>query len=171
MLEVFVGCQDSESAAQALLKRMELTKEALVTLPFGQAYYRRGNARSVLLIAGGTGYGYVRSILFEALLEDPKAEKVLLWAARDKQSIFDAETLSALAARDRRFTYQMWSEDPVGDGLARQGDILTALRAYCSDATSLSGSDIYIGGGPAMVKAVRSMLQAHGADPLRVFSD
>jgi NAD(P)H-flavin reductase len=177
MLEVFVGCQENESAAQALLQSMETTKEARVTLPFGQACHRTSNGRPVLLLAGGTGYGYVRSILFEALLEDPKTEVTLLWAARDKHCIFDDETLSRLAARNPQFTYQIWLEDPADNGRAMHGDILAAIHAYGSEAASLgipgiySGSDIYIGGGPAMVKAVRGALQTHGADPMRVFSD
>jgi len=169
-LEVFVGYQNNESAAQALVKRMETIKEVPVTLPFGQACYRRGNARPVLLIAGGTGYGYVRSILFEALHQDPDTKKVLLWGARDKHSFFDAETLSLLAEQNPQFSYQMWMEDTAGDSSARNGNILTALHSY-SESTGLSGTDIYIGGGPAMVKAVRSALQTYGADPMRVFSD
>lgn len=171
VLEIFLGFQSGESVAQELISRMEETREARVSLPFGEAYYRKDDSRPILLLAGGTGYGYVRSILLEALRDGGGGQVVLLWAARDKESLFDGDTLSALATQYPQFSYQLWLEEPAGDERACHGDILRALDHYCSGTDIISDSNIYIGGGPGMVRAVRAALQGGGADAARIFSD
>ena len=169
-LEVFVGHQNDESTALALLRNMKNIRETQVTLPFGEACYRKSDAQQILLIAGGTGYGYIRSILLEAIDQAPSAKINLLWGVRGEESLFDIGTLRVLAEQNSRFSYQLWVENGKNTASAMCGDIVQAIMSQTMP-TAVTNTDTYIGGGGMMIAAVRKALNAKGFNPVRIFSD
>ncbi len=47
----------------------------------------------MILIAGGTGFSYARSILLTALARNPNRDITIYWGGREEQHLYDLSSL------------------------------------------------------------------------------
>jgi CDP-4-dehydro-6-deoxyglucose reductase, E3 len=145
--------------------------------PIGQFAYQ-DNERPLLLIAGGTGFAPLKSIIRHVLERRMlgkawQARKVrLYWGVRRAADLYERVLLENWAARhpEFEFTPVLSHEIDAANNLDR------ALTGYVHDAVlqaglDLNAHDIYAAGPPAMIEAVRAKLPAAGADPERLYFD
>lgn len=50
---------------------------------------RDDEERPLILIAGGTGFSYVRSILLTALARNPARDVTIYWGGREEKHLYD----------------------------------------------------------------------------------
>lgn len=133
--------------------------------PHGVFTARRCRREKVLLIAGGIGITPVRAMADQLLASGH--DLILLYANREAAGIVFREELEGLAAKHRgalRIIHVI-SRDP--NWPEEKGEIDEArLRRLVPD---LGDRDVYLCGPPAMMKALRAILQHLGVK--RVFSE
>lgn len=144
-----------------------------VELPLGDFYLRDDDpSRPVLLVAGGTGFAPMQSLLEDALARHPNRQFVLYWGARDPQGLYALEAVRKWEKRfaNFRFVGVVSDADVVVDpesGL-RSGLVHKAVLA---DIPDLATYDVYVCGAPVMVQAVREEFAAQGMRGDRCFAD
>lgn len=141
--------------------------------PVGQFFYEPSEA-PLLLIAGGTGYAPIKSILRHVLERGIRREVRFFWGARTRADLYEAEQIRAWVAKYPRLRFQGVLSEETVDGA---GGATEALRsgwvheAVLADHPDLTDYDVYAAGPPAMIEAIRASFPAHGLVPDRLVFD
>ncbi|MCB1622982.1 MAG: 2Fe-2S iron-sulfur cluster binding domain-containing protein [Pseudomonadales bacterium] len=145
--------------------------------PIGQFVYQESD-RPKLLVAGGTGFAPIKSILrhvLEKRLPEMRGAAQRLdffWGARTAADLYELPLVIAWSARDPELTVT-----PVlSDTAAAAVDLPRHLRGLVHEAVLASGRelaryDIYAAGPPAMIEAIRTDFPRAGALSDRLFFD
>lgn len=151
-LELHIGASELNLYAMAVMDRILKEREITIDIPHGEAWLREDSERPLLLIAGGTGFSYVRSILMMALAQQPEREAAIYWGGREAKYLYDLPELTALQKQYPQLRVVPVVEQAEGDWQGRTG---TVLSAVLSDYGSLAEHDIYIAGRFEMAKIAR----------------
>lgn len=125
--------------------------------PLGSFFLREDTGRPVVLLAAGTGFAPIKSMLEDALARSPKRHFVLYWGARTPEGLYmDALARSWADAHDNFAYVPVLSEaTPAHAWQGREGLVHRALMA---DLPDLSQHEVYACGAPAMIDAAHSDL-------------
>ncbi len=152
------------------LKERELLR---IEGPLGQFYLREDSPRPMLMIAGGTGFAPIKSMLRHWFEASPHADGRpihLYWGVRAARDLYDAAQVEAWT-RDHpsfRFTAVLSDPGPRDDAGWRRGLV---HRAVLEDYRDLSGYDVYVCGPPPLIEAAREDFAAAGLPPDQLFFD
>lgn len=130
--------------------------------PLGSFYLREGD-KPIVLIAGGTGFAPIKSIVEHMIAAGIRRPVALYWGARDLSGLY----LDALARSwegvlpDFRYV-PVLSDSSDASWSGRTGLV---HRAVVEDFPDLSAHEVYVCGAPAMVDAARADLAAQCALP------
>jgi CDP-4-dehydro-6-deoxyglucose reductase len=125
--------------------------------PHGDFHLREESAKPVVLLAGGTGFAPIKSLVEHALRQASARPMILYWGARDRAGLYLNALAEGWAATCAHFGYvPVLSEPMPGDGWeGRRGLVHHAVMA---DFPDLSGRQVYACGAPAMIEAARQDL-------------
>ncbi|ADP11110.1 FMN reductase [Erwinia sp. Ejp617] len=169
IIELHIGASELNLYAMAVMERIQQQRQITVDIPHGDAWLREEGDRPLLLIAGGTGFSYARSILLTALAQQPDRHIAIYWGGRELKHLYDLDELNALAVRHPNLKVVPVVEQPEEGFTGRNGTVLTAVM---QDYGSLSGHDIYIAGRFEMAKIARERFCAErGAQEAHMFGD
>ena len=125
-------------------------------------------AKTMLLVAGGTGYAPCKALLEQAMnLHFPKSV-YLYWGVKAAAYLYDHTWLSALASDYPQFHYIPVVATAEIDWRGRHGLIPAAIEHDFSDFTSVT---LYAFGKPEMVALVKRECTAHGLNANQFLSD
>jgi aquacobalamin reductase/NAD(P)H-flavin reductase len=172
-LELHIGVADQNTYASQVV---DLMRSALdtgadieVDAPHGNAYLQDDSDRPLLLIAGGTGFSYVRSILDYMISLASLKPIYLYWGAKDQSQLYAKDELIELASQHDNIIFVPVVEQ-ANDGW--QGKIGNVLQAIEQDFVSLAEFDIYIAGRFEMAGVARDKFtQQKNAQRDRMFAD
>lgn len=169
IIELHIGASELNLYAMAVMERVQQQRQITVDIPHGDAWLREEGDRPLVLIAGGTGFSYARSILLTALSQQPDRHIAIYWGGRELKHLYDLDELNALAVKHPNLQVIPVVEQPEEGFTGRNGTVLTAVM---QDYTSLAGHDIYIAGRFEMAKIARERFCAErGAQEARMFGD
>ena len=97
-IELHIGASELNLYAMAVMDRILKEREIEVDIPHGEAWLRDDEDRPLILIAGGTGFSYVRSILLSALARNPDRDIAIYWGGREAKHLYDLAELTILGA-------------------------------------------------------------------------
>jgi NAD(P)H-flavin reductase len=136
--------------------------------PLGDAYLRSGEG-PVLLVGVGTGLAPLLSMLRDAADQNDRRPFMLLYGARDVESLVLYREARSLSDRlDLTVVGCLTAHD---EGRAWEGFRGTVTNAVQSRVADAAGLDAYLCGRPEMCADVRRLLEAKGADEHRIFGD
>ncbi|WP_313759217.1 NAD(P)H-flavin reductase [Atlantibacter hermannii] len=168
-IELHIGASELNLYAMAVMDRILKDREIVIDIPHGDAWLRDEDDRPLILIAGGTGFSYVRSILFTALARNPAREIAIYWGGREEKHLYDLAELEALSVNHPNLSVVPVVEQPEEGWRGRSGTVLTAVM---QDFGTLSEHDIYIAGRFEMAKIARDLFcNDRGAREDRMFGD
>ncbi|PWC19746.1 NAD(P)H-flavin reductase [Brenneria corticis] len=169
VIELHIGASELNLYAMAVMERILKEKTLTVDIPHGEAWLREESQRPLVLIAGGTGFSYVRSILLTALSQRPDRAVAIYWGGRETKHLYDLGELEKLAAHYPNLQVIPVVEQPEEGWRGRTG---TVLSAVLQDYGSLAEQDIYIAGRFEMAKIARERFcNERGALTAHMFSD
>lgn len=169
IIELHIGASELNLYAMAVMERIQQQREIMVDIPHGDAWLREDSQRPMILIAGGTGFSYARSILLTALAQQPDRDIAIYWGGRESHHLYDLEELNALAVRHPNLKVVPVVEQTDAEWQGRSGTVLTAVM---QDFGTLAGHDIYIAGRFEMAKIARERFCAErGAQEAQIFGD
>lgn len=138
--------------------------------PFGTYFLRKDEQRPIVMIAGGTGFAPIKSLIEDAVASGLKQAITLYWGARAQPDLY----LDALARQWEKdiasFKYipVLSDEEKDSDWTGRTGFVHQAILA---DHPDLSAYSIYAAGPPVMIDALTNNLPANGLDTEFFYTD
>ena len=137
--------------------------------PIGQFVYQE-NSSPLLMIAGGTGFAPLKSMLRHLLEGGIDRPIHLYWGARLAQDVYEEKLVFEWARRhpQLRFTAVLSEATESKAPHHRLGWVHEAVLA---DHASLESFDVYAAGPPALIEAIRASFPQRGVRPERLFFD
>ena len=125
--------------------------------PLGSFTLQEGSGKPIILLATGTGYAPIRSILLDLIRQDSSRAVHFYWGARHQDDLYALEEAQELTGRlkNARFT-------PVLSKAAEgwQGEKGYVQTAAAKDYPDLSGYEVYACGSVAMTESAKFVLTA-----------
>ena len=158
---------ESTNSTQNGLKKLLTHKRARLIKVGGKAILRRESCAPLLLVAGGVGFSYVRSILLSSLSLSPNREVHVYWVGRNQSQLYALDELRELVKKHSNFKLTTVVKADESD---RGVDILTdALKRQYK---TLSDMEVYIAGRFDTSLVLREQLKSDlGATPKNIISD
>ncbi|MCK5903093.1 MAG: CDP-6-deoxy-delta-3,4-glucoseen reductase [Cocleimonas sp.] len=150
----------------------EMKEKALVRLhgALGTFFIREDNQTPLILIAGGTGFAPIKSII-EHLIETGDSRDIYFyWGARAKADLYYDALPRKWAAYYKHIHYIPVLSDPQTKD-QWQGRTGFVHQAVAEDFKTLSNSAVYMAGPPPMVDAAKTLCHQRGLNDDQIFSD
>lgn len=137
--------------------------------PIGQFTYRDGPG-PVLMVAGGTGFAPLKSMLRHVLETGIRRDIRFYWGARHAVDVYEEARVLEWTARHPQLAFRVVLSEATGRerGHRRTGWVHEAVLA---DHPDLSAFEVYAAGPPAMIEAMRTAFPRHGLPPDRLYFD
>lgn len=140
-----------------------------VEIPLGDFYLREELPPSVILVAGGTGFAPLQSMLEDALAKRQNTTFHLYWGARTEDGIYAIDLVHKWLSKHANLRFVGVLSDGPAQVPFRAGLVHEAVE---QDFPSLKETQVYACGSPAMVGAARSAFTLkRGLSPAHFFSD
>ncbi len=158
----------------------QLKEKALLRFegPLGNFHLREEGDKPIILLAGGTGFAPIKSIILHAQHKGFTRPMTLYWGVRAKTDLYMGELARGWERIHHNFKFVPVLSDPASgdDWAGRTGLVHQAVLDDCAD---LSGYEVYACGGPAMVAAAHESFiktrklpdDAFYSDPFNVAAD
>lgn len=167
-LELQIGATAENAYAGQVLARMREQGEIEVELAAGKAFLRESSPRPLILMAGGTGFSYVRSILQQLVDSGSERPVFVYWGVRQAHWLYEFDEMRALEQHYAPLTFVPVVQEPDASWHGRRGLV---HKAIMDDFVSLHDYDIYVAGRFEMAGAAREDFKLLGAEPERIFGD
>lgn len=169
LIELHIGASEFNLYAMAVMERIFAQNSINIDIPHGKAWFRQGSKKPIILIAGGTGFSYTRSILYAALEENSDRDITFYWGGRRLEHLYDLGELQSLSEQYRNIKIIPVVEQPESNWRGRTG---TVLSAVLDDFGSLTKYEIYIAGRFEMAKIARERFcSERGISPEYLYGD
>lgn len=137
--------------------------------PLG-SFYLRESGRPILMMAGGTGFAPLKSMIEDAFERGLGRPLHLYWGARARRDLYLPALPERWAANCADFRYTPVLSDPhPRDGW--QGRTGWVHEALAADHPDLRGFDVYMSGPPPMIDAAKTDFTRLGLPLDRLFYD
>ena len=124
-----------------------------VELPFGTFGVEPSSDRPAVLVAGGTGYAPMKSVIEAQISQYTSRPLHLFWGARTSDGLYDRQRLEKLANSMPWFNFTpVVSDDDTG----WQGATGLVHEAVLQRYPDLAGHEVYACGAPAMIEAAQA---------------
>jgi CDP-4-dehydro-6-deoxyglucose reductase, E3 len=150
---------------------MKVREMVHIEMPLGQFYLREDSARPLVLVATGTGFAPVKSMVLRLLERNSQRPVRLYWGGRSVADLYQHELASQWAREHPHISFipVLSRPDSTAPWPARSGHV---QQAVLSDLPDLSGHDVYACGSAAMVAdAEKDFVQLGGLPPAQFFAD
>jgi CDP-4-dehydro-6-deoxyglucose reductase len=137
--------------------------------PIGQFSYREGSS-PILMLAGGTGFAPLKSILRHVLETGRQRDIHFYWGARHAHDLYEqAQVLEWVRHQPRLSFTAVLSEATAAE--AERGRVGLVHDAVLADHAQLADFEVYAAGPPAMIEAIRAEFPRHGLAAERLYFD
>jgi NAD(P)H-flavin reductase len=156
--------------SDAMLKNIQVGDLLKLELPHGDFWLREDSERPMLMVAGGTGFAPIKSILDHIVRQKLQRTVHLYWGARTQDGIYAADVLVRWAQQSPGWVIHplLSNATDVSAWTGRVGFVHEAVRA---DFKDLSDWDVYACGGMPMVTALREVCSKLGLSDENFYSD
>lgn len=167
-IELQIGAFGEDSYAMQAIELLKTSTQVTIEIPLGNAYLREESARPLLLLAGGTGFSYIKSMFEHLVAENTERPVIVYWGLRTPEACYElAETKALIESLPHA------SFIPVVENAAEAwtGKVGLVHQVAMHDIVSFEPYDIYLAGRFDMVGAVRQDFVEHGADIKHMYAD
>ena len=150
----------------------EMKEKAILRFegPFGTFQISDNSNRPIILIAGGTGFAPIKSMVEELIEKGDTRPLHIYWGARAKADLYRNDLPEKWAFQHESINYVPVLSEPNDDDnwQGRTGFVHTAVA---EDFADLSTFDIYIAGPPPMIDAAKASFIKQGLPEDQLLSD
>ncbi|WP_412521946.1 NAD(P)H-flavin reductase [Shewanella algae] len=168
LIELHIGAAVSESYPMQVVERLRNNSHIDIEAPGGEAFLRHQSVRPRLLVAGGTGFSYIKSLVEQQIALGQKVETLLYWGCRNPEAMYYEAIAREWYQAHPWLHFVPVVEQAEADWQGKQANLLAQIR---SDFVSLVGYDIYIAGRFDMVGAARELFREMGLDEAHLYGD
>lgn len=167
-IELQIGAFGSDSYPMQVIEKIKASSEVEIEMPLGNAHLREDSDRPLLLIAGGTGFSYIKSMFEQLVKQDSQREVIVYWGLRDLSACYELEQTAKMISKLTHGKFIPVIEAPNDEWQGRSGMVHKAVMA---DVKNLADYDIYLAGRFEMVAAVRDDFVKQGALIEHMYAD
>jgi aquacobalamin reductase/NAD(P)H-flavin reductase len=172
LVELQIGAFVADSYPMQVIDRIKEAqsndKTVTIEIPLGHAQLRVDSERPLLLLAGGTGFSYIKS-MFEYLAEAGSTRHIMVyWGVREESALYELAETEAIIASLPHANFVPVVENPSD---AWQGKTGLVHQAAMHDVISFEPYDIYLAGPFKMVGAIRGDFVEHGGLVEHMYAD
>ena len=176
LIELQIGAFVADSYPMQVIERIKSAQAdntpVTIEIPLGGAQLRTESDRPLLLLAGGTGFSYIKS-MFEYLAEQNSQRQIMVyWGLRELSAAYELEETAATIAKlpNAQFIPVIENVD-ASKGDTWQGRTGLVHQAAMQDIIAFESYDIYLAGRFDMVGAIRGDFVAQGASLEHMYAD
>jgi CDP-4-dehydro-6-deoxyglucose reductase len=138
--------------------------------PYGSFFLREESTKPMILLAGGTGFAPIKSLVEHALHNHIQRPMEIYWGARNRAGLYLPDLPAQWATAHGQIHYVPVLSDatPQDAWHGRRGLV---HHAVLEDHADLSAYQVYACGAPAMIDAARAEFAANGLPPEEFFAD
>jgi len=166
-IELHIGADPANSYAFDVLAKCKAEGKLVVEAPLGNAFLRDSSSPAII-VAGGTGYSYAKSIVLDCIENQPNRELTLYWGAKTLNDLYESSELEAMSISHPHFTFVPVVEHPSDDWQGHTGWVHKAVMKDISDFSSIQ---VYTAGRFEMSATIRDEFCANGLNKTELFGD
>ena len=167
-IELQIGAFAADSYPMQVIDHIKATSTVTIEIPMGEAQLRTESERPLLLLAGGTGFSYIKS-MFEYLADQgSKRHVIVYWGLRDPSACYELEKTVETISKLPHANFIPVVEIPTDDW---QGKVGLVHQVAMHDIISFEPYDVYLAGHFEMVGLVRKDFVEHGALIEHMYAD
>ena len=138
--------------------------------PLGSFFLREDSDKPIVLMAGGTGFAPIKSVVEHAIAAGIERPMHLFWGARARRDLYMDELARRWADEHDNIHYTPVLSEPAADDAwsGETGFVHEAVLRACPD---LSAHQVYMCGPPPMIEAGREAFRAAGLPRDEIFFD
>jgi NAD(P)H-flavin reductase len=172
LIELQIGAFIADSYPMQVIERIKSsyanTTDVTIEIPLGDAQLRTESERPLLLLAGGTGFSYIKS-MFEYLVEQNSQRNIMVyWGLREESAAYELEKTQAVVSALANGQFIPVIQNPQPSWQGRTGLV---HKAAMQDIKSFAEYDIYLAGRFDMVGAIRTDFIEQGALVDQMYAD
>jgi len=167
-IELHIGATPENSYAMQVIEKMQSGDPLTVEIANGDAYLREQSTRPIILMAGGTGFSYVKSLLEQIIESNITRDVHLYWGVKEYAHFYFEKQAADWASAHENIHFHPVVELPEPDWKGKQGYV---HQAVLDSLDNLSAFDIYIVGRFEMAKIAREDFVKQGALIEHVYGD
>jgi len=161
-IELHIQADPHLEKAVETVEFLRTNPSVTVKLPFGKACLPSVPESPVLLLAAGTGFAQMKSMI-EYLLENGfDKELSLYWTARKESDLYAVDWLDALSTKHTNFQAQLIVADQQEQETTQHHSLLA--DAVLEGHSDLKGYLAFVAGSPRMVYSSMDALEAAGLE-------
>ena len=168
-LELHIQADPHLDSPVEIIEYLKSANTVTVSLPYGKACILEEPEKGLVLIAAGTGFAQMKSIL-EGLLSSGFAKPVTLyWGVRREQDMYQRELPLQWERENSNFSFvPLISEDQDLDGIDHHDHLVdTVLK----DHSDFSDKQVFVSGSPNLVFSAMDRFEKAGMNSANFFSD
>ncbi|PKG39520.1 NAD(P)H-flavin reductase [Psychromonas sp. Urea-02u-13] len=168
LIELHIGATPENGYAMQVIDKMQSDGQVEVEIANGDAYLREASTRPIILMAGGTGFSYVKSILEEIVAKGLTNPVYLYWGVKEYSHFYFEDEASSWAEAHQNIHFHPVIELPEAEWQGHQGYV---HQAVLNDFADLSAFDIYVVGRFEMAKIAREDFVKQNASLDHLYGD
>ncbi|GLS82272.1 NAD(P)H-flavin reductase [Paraferrimonas haliotis] len=167
-IELHIGAAQSDDYPRQAIEHLQANAIVEIELASGLAFLREDTNRPRLLIAGGTGFSYVHSMLQHMLTQTSNPATTVIWGCRNSSDMYYYEQMQDWANAHPWLEFIAVIEQQPQPLTAHQGMLLDTV---CQLYPDLSQYDVYLAGRFEMAKTAKPLFSEHKVNPEHLFGD
>lgn len=147
---------------------MELREVHKIEFPLGSFFLRETGEQPIVMLASGTGFAPIKSMLLDMIKRKIERPVTLYWGGRERVDLYMAEQCEQWAREHPWFGFVPVLSEPAAE-CGWEGRRGLVHQAVMEDLRDLSQYQVYACGTPAMVDAARRDFSASRQLPAHEF--
>ena len=168
LIELQIGAFGADSWAMQVIDHIKANETVTIEMAGGAAQLKTDSNRPIVLLAGGTGFSYIKSILADLVERKFEQQVLVYWGLREPSACYQLAETQALVDSLANGQFTPIVETADEDWQGRVGKVHQPLL---QDVTSLENYDIYMAGRFDMVGFLRTEFIAQGALKDHMYAD
>ncbi|KMT65960.1 NAD(P)H-flavin reductase [Catenovulum maritimum] len=166
IIELHIGSAVGDDYTSAALDFLKNNQQVQLKGPSGNAGLQANFDKPTILLAGGTGFSYIKSIADTMLATNLTSPVYFYWGLRNEDAAYQLEEWQA--KQTEQFHFIPVIENPTADWKGRNGNVIDAVLA---DFPNLAEYNVYSAGRFEMVGKARDEFTRVGLDKANMFAD
>ncbi|GLP97450.1 NAD(P)H-flavin reductase [Paraferrimonas sedimenticola] len=167
-IELHIGAAEGDEYPLQAIAHLQANPQVIMEIGEGDAFLREQQQRPRLLIAGGTGFSYVHSILTHMLEHGNNPPTEVIWGCRSEVDMYYFEQVKAWADANDWLSFTPVLENAVENTQATQGLLLDVVKAL---HPNLAEYDVYLAGRFEMAAAAKAQFVEQQVDLKHLYGD
>ncbi|SMM97867.1 CDP-6-deoxy-delta-3,4-glucoseen reductase-like [uncultured Candidatus Thioglobus sp.] len=167
MIELHIRLIEGGKFTHFIFNQLEEKSLLKIKGPKGDFFFREDSKKPVILIAGGTGFGPIKSIVEHAIFTKLNRKIYIYWGVRDEVDMY-MDLPQQWAKENDNIDFVPVLSEPNNDWQGKTGYV---HEVVLQDFDDLTGYEIYACGPPVMVKSAATTFVEHGMIKDNFFSD